>query len=185
MSAPLVVVSGPSGVGKSTVVAEALRADPRLWLSVSATTRSPRPGETHGQHYFFVSDGEFDRMIDAGELLEWAEYAGHRYGTPGAEVARQRTAGRPVILEIEVQGARQVRDAVPDAVLVFIEPPSMGVLEDRLTSRGTESDAARARRLEVARRELAEAEFFDHCVVNDDVATCARSLLALVDSPSP
>ena len=185
MSAPLLVVSGPSGVGKSTVVAEALRSEPRLWLSVSATTRSPRPGERDGQHYFFVSDGDFDRMIDAGELLEWAEYAGHRYGTPAAEVARQRSAGRPVILEIEVQGARQVRAAVPDAVLVFIEPPSMDVLEDRLTSRGTESDAARVRRLEVAHRELAEATFFDHRVVNDDVATCARSLLALVDSPSP
>jgi guanylate kinase len=185
MSAPLVVVSGPSGVGKSTVVAEALRTDPRLWLSVSATTRTPRPGETHGQHYFFVSDDEFDRMVDRRELLEWAEYAGHRYGTPSAEVAHQRSAGRPVILEIEVQGARQIREAVPDALLVFIEPPSMDVLEARLTSRGTESEQARARRLEVARQELAAADLFDHRLVNDDVAVCARSLLALVDSPSP
>jgi len=185
MSAPLIVVSGPSGVGKSTVVAEALRADPRLWLSVSATTRAPRPGETHGQHYFYVNDAEFDRMIDDGELLEWAEYAGHRYGTPGTEVARQRSAGRPVILEIEVQGARQVRGSVPDATLVFIEPPSMDVLEARLISRGTESESARARRLEVARRELAEADLFDHRLVNDDVAACSRALLALIDSPSP
>lgn len=177
MSAPLVVVSGPSGVGKSTVVAEALRTDPRLWLSVSATTRSPRPGETHGQHYFFVSDDEFDRMVDRRELLEWAEYAGHRYGTPSAEVAHQRSAGRPVILEIEVQGARQVRASLPEALLVFLAPPSFAELARRLAGRGTEDPAAVTSRLRAAEEELAAEPEFDVTVVNDSVEAALADLV--------
>lgn len=182
--AALVVVSGPSGVGKSTVVRAALDLDPALWLSVSATTRRMRPGEVEGQSYFFVSDDEFDALVSTDGLLEWAQFAGNRYGTPRAPVAEHRAAGRPVILEIEVQGARQVRAAAPEARLVFLAPPSWDVLTERLRGRGTEDPAAVARRLAVARDELAAAAQFDTVLVNADVGQCARSLLAWVADPA-
>lgn len=178
--APLVVVSGPSGVGKSTVVARALARDPRIWLSVSATTRQPRAGEQDGREYFFVTDAEFDRLIETDGLLEWAAFAGHRYGTPRAPVEDRRAHGTPVLLEIEVQGARQVRQQVPGALLVFLEPPSWEVLAARLTGRGTESPEAVERRLSAARAELAAAGEFDAVLVNADVEDCAGALLDFV-----
>lgn len=178
-TAPLVVVSGPSGVGKSTVVARALELDPRIWLSVSATTRAPRSGEQDGREYFFVDDAEFDRLVATDGLLEWAAFAGHRYGTPSAPVRERLARGVPVLLEIEVQGARQVRERVPGALLVFLEPPSWEVLEARLGGRGTESPEAVARRLAAAREELAAAPEFDRVLVNADVGECARALLDL------
>lgn len=187
--APLVVVSGPSGVGKSTVVAAALErareAVPEPWLSVSATTRRPRPGEVDGQHYFFVSEDEFDALVRDDALLEWAEFTGNRYGTPREPVDRRREAGIPVLLEIEVQGARQVREAVPDALLVFLEPPSWEVLEARLTGRGTEPAEVVARRLQAARDELAASSAFDVRLVNHEVEATAEALLRCLGVSAP
>ncbi|MCI3277364.1 guanylate kinase [Streptomyces cylindrosporus] len=177
----LTVLSGPSGVGKSTVVAHMRKEHPEVWLSVSATTRRPRPGEKHGVHYFFVSDEEMDKLIANGELLEWAEFAGNRYGTPRAAVLDRLEAGEPVLLEIDLQGARQVRESMADAQLVFLAPPSWEELVRRLTGRGTEPPEVIERRLDAARIELAAEPEFDVTLVNTSVEDVARELLALMD----
>jgi len=179
--ARLTVLSGPSGVGKGTVVARVRQLFPHVWVSVSATTRARRPGETDGVEYFFVDRAEFLRMADTGELLEYAEYAGNLYGTPRAAVEAQLAAGRPALLEIELQGARQVRASFPDAYLVFLAPPSEAELRRRLAGRGTEQDADVALRLERARVELAAEAEFDAVVVNDDVSRAAAELVALIE----
>ncbi|MGO4426752.1 guanylate kinase [Streptomyces sp. MCAF7] len=176
----LTVLSGPSGVGKSTVVAHMRKAHPEVWLSVSATTRKPRPGERHGVQYFFVDDGEFDKLIANGELLEWAEFAGNRYGTPREAVQNRLAAGEPVLLEIDLQGARQVRDSMPEAQLVFLAPPSWEELVRRLTGRGTEPPEVIERRLEAAKTELAAEPEFDTTLVNTSVEGVAQELLTLM-----
>ena len=155
--ARLTVLSGPSGVGKGTVVAEVRRRHPEVWVSVSVTTRPRRPGEVDGVHYSFVDDAEFDRLVAEDGLLEWAEYAGNRYGTPAAPVREQLASGAPALLEIELQGARQVRARDPEAQLVFLAPPSWAALVDRLAGRGSEPAAVRERRLAIAEAEMAAA----------------------------
>ena len=177
------MLSGPSGVGKGSVIAAVRRRDPQVWLSVSVTTRTPRPGERDGVEYHFVDRTEYDRMVDAGDLLEHASYAGHCYGTPRQPVLDRLAAGIPALLEIELQGARQVRVAMPEAHLVFLAPPSFEELARRLTTRGTE-DAERVRsRLDTARVELAAEDEFDAVVVNDDVEHAAAALVALLAAP--
>ncbi|XVV34120.1 guanylate kinase [Streptomyces sp. CA-100214] len=175
------MLSGPSGVGKSTVVAHMRKEHPEVWLSVSATTRRPRPGEQHGVHYFFVTDEEMDKLIANGELLEWAEFAGNRYGTPRAAVLERLEAGEPVLLEIDLQGARQVRASMPEAQLVFLAPPSWEELVRRLTGRGTEPPDVIERRLDTAKVELAAEPEFDQTLVNTSVEDVARELLALTN----
>ncbi|WP_306338149.1 guanylate kinase [Streptomyces sp. KL118A] len=176
----LTVLSGPSGVGKSTVVAHMRKEHPEVWLSVSATTRKPRPGEKHGVQYFFVSDDEMDKLIANGELLEWAEFAGNRYGTPRRAVLDRLDAGEPVLLEIDLQGARLVRESMPEAQLVFLAPPSWDELVRRLTGRGTEAPEVIERRLAAAKVELAAEAEFDTTLVNTSVEDVARELLALM-----
>ncbi|OLT30115.1 guanylate kinase [Nocardiopsis sp. CNR-923] len=179
----LTVLSGPSGVGKSTVV-EAIRRDhPDVWLSVSVTTRDPRPGEREGVQYHFASEAEFDRLVADDELLEWAEFAGNRYGTPRTPVTERLCAGIPVLLEIELQGARQVRATMPDSLHVFLAPPSWEELVRRLTGRGTESEEVVQRRLDAARVELAAEKEFDTTLVNTAVRDVCDELLALIRAP--
>ena len=179
----LVVLAGPTAVGKGTVAAHIRDHHPDVMLSVSATTRSPRPGEVDGQHYFFIDDAEFDRLIAEGELLEWATVHGvHRYGTPRGPIDRAIAEGRPVLLEIDMQGAFQVRQAEPRATLVFLLPPSWDELGDRLVGRGTENADERARRLRTARVELASQGEFDYRIVNDDVAEAAGQVVDLMQA---
>lgn len=176
----LVVLCGPSGVGKTSVVAQSRELLPELYVSISVTTRRPRPGEREGEHYRFVDDRTFDELLANGQLLEHAEYAGNRYGTPRGPIEEALRTGRPALLEIELQGARQVKAAIPDARLVMLAPPSWAELVDRLTSRGTEPDDVMARRLRVAREELSAAGEFDETIVNADVRDAAARLVALL-----
>lgn len=177
----LVVLAGPTAVGKGTVAAAIRLQHPEIWISVSATTRPPRPGEVDGVHYWFVSDEEFDRMVGAGELLEWALVHGSaRYGTPRRPVEATLEQGRPALLEIDLQGARQVRESMPEALFVFLKPPTWEELVRRLTRRGTESAQEQARRLETALEELAAEREFDVTIVNHEVHAAAEELVALM-----
>jgi guanylate kinase len=172
----LFVISGPSGAGKGTLLAELRKQRPDLGLTVSATTRSPRPGEVDGTSYYFLSDEEFRRRIAAGEFVEWAEVHGHLYGTLVSEVKRLLAKGHSLVLEIDVQGALNVRKVYPDAVLIFIEPPSLQVLEERLRGRGTEDEASIELRLKNARHEMELADQYDVRIVNDTVDRAAQEL---------
>jgi len=176
-----VVLAGPSGVGKGAIVSRLLAARPDLELSVSATTRPARPGEVEGRHYYFVDSDTFDRLVAADGLLEWAEIFGNRYGTPREPVERALAAGRDVVVEIDVQGARQVRDACPDAFMVFIKPPSLAELERRLRLRSTETDEQVRRRLAKASEELAAEPEFDVTVVNDVLDKAALEVIDILD----
>jgi guanylate kinase len=177
----LTVLAGPTAVGKGTVAAHVRTHHPEVWISVSATTRHPRPGEVHGRHYWFVSDEEFDRLVADGELLEWAVvHKKARYGTPRRPVEQALTDGRPALLEIDLQGARQVRASMPEALFVFLKPPSWEELVRRLVGRGTETEEERERRLETAREELAAESEFDVTVENTEVHLAAEQLVALM-----
>lgn len=181
----LTILSGPTAVGKGTVMAR-LRVDhPDVWISVSATTRPPRPGEVDGVHYLFVSEEEFDALVDTDALLEWAVVHGrHRYGTPRGPVDAALATGRPALVEVDLQGARQIRRRCPDAQFVFLAPPDRDELVRRLVGRGTEDAEEQARRLRTAEGELAAVDEFDHVVVNGEIAQAVADLVGLLGSTS-
>lgn len=176
----LVVLSGPSGVGKNTLLNAVLPVVPDLHYSVSATTRAPRPGEVHGRDYFFVSDEEFDEMVRQGRLLEWAEFVGRRYGTPRDYIERCLEDGLTVIMDIDIQGARQIRAKMPEAILVFLWPPSLQELSRRIYGRAQDSEKAITRRLSWARQELEAVSDYDYVIVNDDLERAASELQSIV-----
>ena len=175
----LIVLSGPGGVGKSTVVRKLRESGSPLWLSVSVTTRKPRPGEIAGIHYDFVTPDEFAKRVELGEFLEWANFAGALYGTPAAPALAQLAVGKTVLLEIDLEGARQVRSRYPDALLVFLAPPSWEELERRLVARGTDTPERMAHRLEVAKTELGANTEFDHTLINTSVEEVVQALVSL------
>jgi guanylate kinase len=176
----LTVITGPSGVGKGTLVNRLLERHPKIWLSVSATTRAPRPGEQDGVQYFFLERPSFEQLVASGGLLEWAEFAGNLYGTPRQPVEAQLAAGRPVLLEIELEGARQVRQSFPGAFQLFVAPPSFAELERRIRGRGTDREEAIQKRLARARVELEAAAEFDAVLVNADLETALLELEGLM-----
>lgn len=178
----LLVISGPSGAGKSTVVFKAIEGREDICFSTSVTTRSPRPGEVDGREYFFVDFERFREMVEHNELLEHAEYVANRYGTPRFYVEQRLEEGMNVVLDIEVQGARQVRKKMPEAVLIFIAPPSLEELERRLRGRGTDTESAIEGRLIRAQQEFQEADFYDYLIVNDDVEKAAAKLNAIIEA---
>jgi len=175
------VISAPSGTGKSSITKAVLAQSDRCVLSVSATTRTPRPGEEHGKDYFFVSREEFERMVRDGELIEWAEFAGNYYGTPRAFVEKVKAHGGVVILDIDVQGALQIRRTMPDAVMVFVAPPSKSALEKRLRNRGTESEEAIQKRLARMPDELATAKHYDYLIWNDVLDVAVRHVMDVIE----
>lgn len=178
---PVTVLAGPTAVGKGTVSAAMRERYPEVWLSVSATTRAPRPGEIDGVHYSFVSDEEFTRLVETGQMLEWAIVHGrNRYGTPRGAVEQRMADGRPVLLEIDLAGARQVRETMPEALFVFLAPPDWETLVERLVGRGTEDAEERERRLATARVELAAESEFDVTIINDTVTEATDRLAALI-----
>ncbi len=186
MSGDITVISGPTAVGKGTVVSLLRQHHPEVWVSVSATTRAPRPGEIDGVHYLFTSGEEFDELIEAGGLLEWAFVHGReRYGTPAAPVFAAVATGRRVILEIDLAGARQIKDRLPGARFIFIAPPDWDTLVDRLSGRGTETTEQMERRLATARVELAAADEFDHVVVNGELGATVAELVTLLGLQAP
>lgn len=172
----LIVLTGPSGVGKGTLVQILLQRHPEIYLSISATTRSPRPGETSGEHYYFVSRTDFEKMISDRHLLEWAEFAGNYYGTPRLPVEQQIAEGKTVLLEVELDGANQISTSCPDALRIFILPPSFSALEQRLRDRATDSSSAINSRLKRAQIEIASAGEFDVQITNDDLETALHQL---------
>ena len=176
----LIVISGPSGAGKSTVVFKAIEGREDFCFSTSVTTRKPRPGEVEGREYFFVDPDRFQEMVANDELLEHAEYVANSYGTPRAYVEEKLAAGMNVLLDIEVQGARQIHEKKPDAVMIFIIPPSLKELEKRLRGRGTDTDRAIEARLIRARQEYQEADFYDYLIINDDAGKAAEELSAII-----
>ena len=178
--ARLALLTGPSGVGKGTLVTRLLARHPQLWLSVSATTRAPREGEQDGIHYFFHTRESFESLVSEGGLLEWAEFAGNCYGTPRQPVMERLQRGTTVLLEIELEGARQVRQSCPEALQIFLAPPSFEVLEQRIRGRGTESEGAIQKRLERASTELAAQQEFDAVVINDDLEIALSDLERLM-----
>jgi guanylate kinase len=178
----LIVLTGPSGVGKGTLVRSLLQSHPELYLSISVTTRSPRPGEINAKHYYFVSREQFDMMIAQEELLEWAQFAGNCYGTPRKQVEEKIQQGKWVLLEIELDGARQIRTSFPEAMRIFILPPSMQELEQRLRGRGQDSEEAIARRLRRAEEEINAAGEFDFKIVNDNFETALKDIEAALFS---